>query len=111
MSWHIAVAGSPDAVRDELRGRFLIARDYSANNSDELRSVLAAEFMVNRHLDFAEIQHVPAVTVDASGTTHYKGAGFAASVITQVRVELVWGYVPDPDYDEPDNRDHQSRIQ
>ena len=58
--------------------------------------------MVNRHLDFAEIQHVPAVTVDASGTTSYKGAGFAASVITQVSVELVWGYVPDPDYDEPD---------
>jgi hypothetical protein len=89
----------------------MLARDYSANNSDELRSVLAAEFMVNRHLDFAEVQRVPAVTVDASGTTSYKGAGFAASVITQVSVELVWGFVPDPEKDESDRNPHPSRIQ
>ena len=67
--------------------------------------------MVNRHLDFAKIERVPAVTVDASGTTSYKGAGFAASVITQVSVELVWGYVPDPDHGEPDGDARQSRVQ
>ena len=97
---------------DEIRGRFMLARNSSSNNSDELRSVVAAEFMVNRHLDFAEIQRVPAVTVDASGTTSYKGTGFAASVITQVSVELVWGDVADPDDDEaPNIGDSRSRVQ
>jgi hypothetical protein len=110
MSWHIATAGSPDAVRDELRGRFMLARN-STTSSDELRSVVAAEFMINRHLDFAVIQRVPAVTVDASGATSYKGVGFAASVITQVNVELVWGFVADPDIDVPDINENRSHLQ
>ena len=101
--WHIMAAGNPHEIREDLRRKFQLARD-AAVTSDEMRSVVAAEFMVNRHLDFAATQRVPDVTVEANGVTSYKGGNFAASVVCQVRVELIWGFVPDADANTGDDK-------
>lgn len=99
MTFTIKLAGDPLYIRDEFMELVEAARK-SAITTDEQKAIAAASFSVHRSLDFARVQHIPQMTIEASGVTDYRGAGFAAKIIVKTSVEFVFGFVPDPDAED-----------
>lgn len=92
MSWSVNAIGKPAAVKTLLQGQFASAKNSTKNIPAELSTVEATEAMVNAQLDFAVLNGVGAVDVQASGSASMKGATYSGSISSSVSFKSLYNF-------------------